>query len=123
MFKKLLFSIIPALLFCFSQVSFGDGIVLNVPKGNYDDVNVTNTQIEGNPDKVLATISFVNQYLWWAIGFLCFIFLIYNGVKLIMARGEKDAMSKAIKGLLGSVIGIVICFLSYSFVRVIVNLF
>jgi hypothetical protein len=40
-----------------------------------------------------------------------------------MARGDKEDMKKATKGLLGAGIGIVICFLSYAFVRVIVNLF
>jgi hypothetical protein len=40
-----------------------------------------------------------------------------------MARGDKEDMKKAMKGLLGSGIGIVICFISYSFVKVVVNLF
>jgi hypothetical protein len=40
-----------------------------------------------------------------------------------MARGDKEDMKKAMKGLLGSAVGIVICFISYSFVRVVVNLF
>jgi hypothetical protein len=40
-----------------------------------------------------------------------------------MAKGDKEDMKKATQGLLGSGIGIFICFLSYSFVRVIVNLF
>jgi hypothetical protein len=119
MLKKLLS--LPGVALLFSQITYG--ITVMLPRGNYNDVNIKRTQIEGNSDKVLSTISFINQYLWYAIGLICFIFLIFNGVRLVMARGDKEDMKKAMKGLLGSAIGIVICFISYSFVRVIVNLF
>ncbi|MDR0649957.1 MAG: hypothetical protein LBG59_00680 [Candidatus Peribacteria bacterium] len=63
MMKKLLSLPVVALLF--SQITYGISVIL--PRGNYNDVNIKRTQVEGNPDKVLGTISFVNQYLWYAI--------------------------------------------------------
>ncbi|GHV21663.1 hypothetical protein FACS1894176_05380 [Bacteroidia bacterium] len=80
-----------------SSIVCADGITVILPKGNNYDVNIDRTQIEGNPDTVLNTISFVNEYLWFLIGFLCFIFLVYNGIKLVIARGDKEDMKKAIK--------------------------
>ena len=61
--KKLLG--IPLFAGMFNQIV--NAVTLSVPKGNYSDVNVTNTQVQGNPDKVLGTISFVNDYLWFTI--------------------------------------------------------
>jgi hypothetical protein len=49
--------------------------------------------------------------------------LIYNGIKLVSSRGDKEDMKKAMKGLTGSAVGIAICFISYAFVRAMVNLF
>ena len=112
---------IPLFTLIFNQVSYG--LTLSIPRGNADDVNIKNTQIWGNPDTVLNTISFINEYLWFTIWFLCFIFLIYNGIKIISARGNNEIFKKARGGLVWSGIGIAICILSYSFVRVIVNLF
>jgi hypothetical protein len=71
----------------------------------------------------LSAIAFVNEYLRFAIGFLCFVFLVFNGFKLIIARGDKEIFKKSTMGLVGSIVGIVICLLSYSAVRMIVNLF
>lgn len=113
---------LPLIVTFIASVVSADGITVVVPEGNLRDVNIDSTRIDGNPDKVLNTISFVNEYLWFLIGFLCFIFLIYNGVKLVAARGDKEDMKKATKGLTGSAIGIAICSISYAFVRVIVNL-
>ncbi|MDR0860053.1 MAG: pilin [Candidatus Peribacteria bacterium] len=106
-----------------SAVVCADGITVILPKGNNYDVNIDNVSVEGNPDTVLNTISFVNDYLWFIIGFLCFIFLVFNGIKLVIARGDKEDMKKAMKGITGSGIGIAICFVSYALVRVITNLF
>ncbi|MDR0282256.1 MAG: hypothetical protein LBI53_02810 [Candidatus Peribacteria bacterium] len=72
---------------------------------------------------MLETIAFVNEYLWFAIGLICFIFFIINGIKLVMARGDKEDFKKVQKSFLGTGVGIVVCFLSYSFVRLIINLF
>jgi hypothetical protein len=121
MYKKLFLSTF--LILSLVGVSFADGISVIIPKGNYHDVNVPRTQLEGTTGTIRNTISFVNSYLWFLIGFLCFIFLIYNGIKLVSSRGDKEDMKKAMKGLTGAAVGIAICFISYAFVRAMVNLF
>jgi hypothetical protein len=118
--SKFLFSI-PLIALMFNQISYGLSVTL--PRENFYDVNIPRTQVGNNESHVLSAISFVNSYLWFFIGFICFFFLVWNGIKLVMARGEKDAMKKATTGLLGSAVGIVICFVSYAVVRIIVNLF
>jgi len=40
-----------------------------------------------------------------------------------MARGDKEEFKKIQKAFLGTGVGIVVCFLSYSFVRLVINLF
>ncbi|GHW02656.1 hypothetical protein AGMMS50249_4420 [candidate division SR1 bacterium] len=93
-----------------------------IPKeGLESDYHAKNSDIQGTSD-IWNSISEVNGYLWRIIGFVCFIFLLYNGTRLIMARGEQKDMQSATKGLLGSTVGIAICVLSYSLVRIIVNL-
>ena len=99
------------------------GIQLHVPKdGLQADVEIPSTIITGQSD-IWSIISFINGYLWFFIGFLCFIFLAYNGVMLVMARGNSKDFDKTKTGMLGSAVGIAICFLSYSLVKLVVNLF
>ncbi|MDR2189711.1 MAG: hypothetical protein LBP53_00490 [Candidatus Peribacteria bacterium] len=63
MLKKLLS--LPFIAGILTQITYGISVTL--PRGNYDDVNIKRTQIEGNPETVLGTISFINQYLWYMI--------------------------------------------------------
>jgi hypothetical protein len=42
---------------------------------------------------------------------------------MITAGGNSDGFKKATKGLMGAVVGIVICFLSYGVVNVLIKLF
>lgn len=117
---KFIFSL-PFVALLFNQFSYA--LTIRLPRENFYDVNIPRTQIGNNENNVLSAISFVNEYLWFFIGFICFFFLVWNGIKLVMARWEKDAMKKATTGLVGSAVGIVICFVSYSVVRIIINLF
>ena len=119
MIKK--FSFLSLLTLFFIQVCYW--VTLSVPKWNFYDVNVPNTQIQGKSSLVLDTIAFVNYYLWFTIWLICFIFFIINGIKLVMARGDKEEFKKIQKAFLGTGVGIVVCFLSYSFVRLVINLF
>ena len=126
MWKKLLWLIITCSVF-FSAFSSGYAFVGLKDGSNDPDVNVKRgDQIRYDQEqaekRILGDIDFVNKYLWIALWFICFGFVVYNGFKLVTARGNQDTFKKAIKGLLGAGIGIVICFISYGVVRVIINL-
>lgn len=79
-------------------------------------------QIDGSRS-VLDIISFVNNYLWFAIWFLCFLFLVINGYKLIMNNWDEKQSSAATSWLLKSIIWIVVCLLAYIIVNLAVKLF
>lgn len=72
---------------------------------------------------VLDVINLVNSYLRFAVGFVCFLFMIINGYKLITAHGDEKQTSSAMTGLMGSIVWIVICLLAYIIVNVAVKLF
>lgn len=78
------------------------------------------TQIDGSRS-ILDIISFINNYLWFAIWFVCFLFMIINGYKLIMDTW--DEKQSPTKWLLWSIIWIVICLLAYIIVNLAVKLF
>jgi len=72
---------------------------------------------------ILDIISFVNSYLWFAIWFFCFLFMVINGYKLITNNGDEKQSSAATSWLLKSIIWIVVCLLAYIIVNLAVKLF
>ncbi len=86
------------------------------------DAKVSMTQIDWSRS-IFNIISFVNGYLRFAIWFVCFLFMVVNGYKLITARGDEKQTSAATKALWQSVIWIAICLLAYIIVNVAVRLF
>ena len=100
--------------FTFSKKSYQQG---NVPD-NPDDW----TWIDWDYS-ILDVINLVNNYLRFAIWFVCFLFMIINGYKLITAHGDEKKSSSAMTGLMWSVVWIVICLLAYIIVNLAVKLF
>jgi hypothetical protein len=86
------------------------------------DAKVSMTQIDWSRS-IFNIISFVNGYLRFAIWFVCFLFMVVNGYKLITARGDEKPTSAATNALWQSVIWIAICLLAYIIVNVAVRLF
>ena len=86
------------------------------------DTKYDMAQIDGS-NSILSIISLVNDYLWFAIWFFCFIFMIWNWYKLISANWDEKVMSSAKKALLWSGIWIVVCLLAYIIVNLAVRLF
>ena len=86
------------------------------------DTKYDMAQIDGS-NSILSIISLVNDYLWFAIWFFCFIFMIWNWYKLISANWDETVMSSAKKALLWSGIWIVVCLLAYIIVNLAVRLF
>lgn len=80
------------------------------------------SQIDGSRS-ILDIISFVNSYLRFAIWFVCFLFMIINGYKLIMNNGDEKGSAAATSWLLKSIIWIVICLLAYIIVNLAVKIF
>jgi len=72
---------------------------------------------------ILDVINLVNNYLWFAVWFVCFLFMIINWYKLITAHGDEKKTSSAMTGLWWSVVWIVICLLAYIIVNLAVKLF
>lgn len=72
---------------------------------------------------ILDVINMVNSYLRFAIWFVCFLFMIINGYKLITAHGDEKKTSSAMTGLMWSIVWIVICLLAYIIVNLAVKLF
>ena len=71
----------------------------------------------------LDIISLVNSYLWFAIWFFCFIFMIRNGYKLIIANWDEKAMKSAKTALLWSAVWLTVSLLAYIIVNIAVKLF
>ena len=80
------------------------------------------TQIDWSRN-YLEIISLVNNYLWFAIWFFCFLFMIWNWYKLITAAWDDKAMGSARKALLWSWIWLVVSLLAYMIVNVTIRLF
>ncbi len=95
-------------------------VTVRTLKKTEDSADHSRTQIDGSRS-ILNIISFVNSYLWFAVWFVCFLFMIWNGYKLIMSTW--DEKQSPTKGLLWSIIWIVICLLAYIIVNLAVKLF
>jgi len=72
---------------------------------------------------VLDLIKLINSYLWFAVGFVCFLFMVINGYRLITAHGDEKQTKAATKGLLWSFLWILICLLAYIIVNITIKLF
>lgn len=80
------------------------------------------SQIDGSRS-IFDIISLVNSYLWFAIWFVCFLFMIINGYKLIINNWDEKQTSTATSWLLKSIIWIIICLLAYVIVNLAVKIF
>lgn len=126
MFKKLVVWCLGLFVLSFSFFQqHVSAIVVEIPRSQWnEDVAVVGPeQISGDESTFFSTIQMVNQYLWFAIGFVCMVVLIWWGIQLITASGNSEKMKKTNKLLMWALIGILISILSYSVVRLVINLF
>ncbi len=117
--KKIMAICTTTLIGLASKVSAVSVRTFKRPKGSAD---YGRSQIDGSRS-ILDIISFVNSYLWFAIWFVCFLFMIINGYKLIMNNWDEKESSAATSWLLKSIVWIVICLLAYIIVNLAVKLF
>ena len=88
----------------------------------WGDLPSTWTEVTGERS-VFDMIRLVNSYLRFWIGFVCFLFMIINGYKLITANGDQKQTEAATSALIKSIIWIAVCLLAYIIVNLAVKLF
>lgn len=86
------------------------------------DVSQEATQIDWSRS-ILDIIWVVNSYLRFAIWFVCFLFMVWNGFQLIMARWNEKDMKAAQTALIWCSVWLASCFLAYIIVNIAINLF
>lgn len=97
-------------------------VTVRTLKRTKDTAEHNRTQVDGTRS-IIDIISLVNSYLWFAIWFFCFIFMIWNWFKLITSNWDDKAMGSARKALIWSWIWLAICLLAYIIVNLAVKLF
>ena len=125
--KRIASNTLVLILFCFS--SFSSAVSLHLPKHSWwaSDVDPTwasalHTQIDGT-HSYLDVLALVNKYLRFTLWFVCFLFMIINWYKLIMAHGDSDKMKKATHALIAFWVSIAVCLLAYVIVKFAITLF
>lgn len=106
-------------------LSFSEAVTIRTLKWKYGsnpDVSQEATQIEWSRS-ILDIIWLVNSYLRFIIGFVCFLFMIWNGYQLIMARWDEKQMKSATNAITGSAIWLGVCLLAYIIVNIALRLF
>lgn len=112
------------LLMCFfvNPCSFALNVVVPAAWGE-KDLNINYTHVTWWENTTMELIQMINEYLWFFVWLVAFLLVAYSGFKIITAQGEKEQISKSYDLLIGSVVVIFISLLSYTLVRLVVNLF
>lgn len=118
--KKLVWLWIFTLLTLLCKV---DAVVLRTVKWKPGwDLDNRRTTVAGTRS-IFDAIRLVNSYIRFAVGFVCFLFMIINWYKLITANGDEKKTKEATSALIWSAVWIAICLLAYILVNVAVKLF
>lgn len=118
--KKIIWLYTATLLIFLSQIY---AVSLQTIKWNIGSETPTNlTQVDGSRS-VFDIIKVVNSYLRFSIGFVCFLFMIINGYKLITAHGDENQTKNATSAIRKLLIWIIICLFAYIIVNLAVKLF
>ena len=120
MLKKKLIYLQTILIINCIKVTNAVNVVL--PKGAVSNEDVPNEQIKWNYS-IFKLISIVNDYLRFAVWFVCFLFMIWNWYQLIMARWDSKQMKSATNALIWCAIWLVACLLAYIIVNIAIKLF
>lgn len=112
-------------IFVISNLSNVLAIVVQVPtpSGQEDIIVTWPTQIESNESTIFDVIQIVNDYLWFSIAGVAMVVFVFAGIKLIIARWNKEDTSSATRMITSAMIAIIVSILSYAIIRLIINLF
>ena len=94
----------------------------STPGKPWDVNNWVLTTVTGQRS-VFDMIKVVNSYIRFGVGFVCFLFMIINGYKLITANWDSKQTEAATSALIKSIIWVAICLLAYIIVNLAVKLF
>lgn len=123
--RKMVYYMELFVIWCFLKInSVVNAVSLYIPKqGNAVDYDTRGkVQLDWNYS-ILDIIKFVNDYLWFAIWFVCFLFVVVNGIKLIISRWDEQETKKAMHVLVWCVIWILVCLWAYIIVNLAIRLF
>jgi len=123
MCKKIIISVLASIFLSLFLVT--DAVQVFIPREGSDDpdYNIGESSTLTWSRSVTDIISLVNSYLWFAIGLVCFLFMIWNGYQLIMARGDGKQMTSAKSALIWSAFWLAVCLLAYVIVNIAIKLF
>lgn len=76
---------------------------------NSGDLNITLASGAGDPK---ATIIRIFEYILWFVGAIAVAYIVYAGVKYILAQGDSGKASEARTAILNAVIGVIIVVLA-----------
>jgi hypothetical protein len=108
--------------FVFSSV-WAITLTLPATDGNKDIILTWPTQVESQSDLITWYIQLVNKYLWFAMIVLLFVLLVWMGFKLMTNEAWSDDGKTILKNWLTSAwAGIIIIMLSYTIVRLVINI-
>ncbi len=124
MLKKIIISLLWLLWLGF-LFSYSFAITVELPRaqGNQDIAVIGPEQVSWDESSFFETIQLINKYLWFWLGVICMWILVWWWIQLITANGSEDKMKKTNKLLMWALIWILISILSYSVIRLVVNLF
>jgi len=122
MFKKTIISILTIVLL--GAIWVTNAIQVFLPKDtiNHKDYQ-TASEVVSWSRSYTDIIALVNSYLWFSIGFVCFLFMVWNWYQLIIARGDEKQMKSAKSALIGSALWLAVCILAYIIVNVSISIF
>lgn len=122
--KKLLVKIVMVVWLLWMNIANIFAFKMDVPTPSWQDDIIVNwsTKVETTETELIDLINIINEYLRFIIAGLAFVIFVYAGITLI-TWWSKDKMWKANKMLVSSIIAIVVSMLSYTVVKVLINLF
>lgn len=100
-------------------------ITLTVPPsdGNQDIMVTWPTQVNAKADIITTYIQLVNKYLWFAMVVFLFALVVWMWFQIMTNEAGSDNAKKVLKNwLMSAGTGIGIILLSYTIVRIVVNL-
>lgn len=123
--KQIINYIIILTIWCFFRIfSVVEGVSVILPRRwESEDYNPWDVIQKDGSYSLLNIIEFINDYLWFAIWFVCFLFMVINWIKLITSRWDEKETSKAMQALIWCVVWIVICLSAYIIVNIVIRLF
>jgi hypothetical protein len=87
------------------------------------DIAVVSTQVKSQSDLITWYIQLVNEYLWFGMIVFLFVLFVWIWFKLMTNEAGTDDAKKVLRdGILSAWAGIMIIMLSYTVVRLVINL-